>query len=470
MNKKPQQHYETKPEDRVPPLEKFIYGLGAIPIGTGMQVVNNVSNIVFNMCLKVDPRLIGIAMCVFRVWDSCTDPIVGSLSDNSRLKWGRRRPFMVLGSLLCAFVFPFIWMVNRSWSQYGIFAWFLGTAIVYYTCFSFFSVPYFSLAVEMTPDYHERTRVISVRTFMNKIVSIAVGWLFALITLDCFKDELDGIRWVSFGISAIFIIFGIIPAIFAKERFFSQASKQKKVSLVESLKVTMSCKPFLMLLGMVMLMVAATMMVSQLGVYLGTYYVYGGDKAAAAKLIGVSQTAGMIISMISIPVFCFLSRKLGKTRALVVNLSVLLVATLSKWVLVNPEHPWWMIINAALIGPGVTGVWLLLPSMQADICDFDEFNTGARREGSYSSMMSWMNKVGLSLAMLVSGFILSWTGFDVKLGGAQSESTFFWMRVLYCFVPTVMVLVTFVILKFYPLTEQRCHEVRKELEARRGTV
>jgi GPH family glycoside/pentoside/hexuronide:cation symporter len=344
------------------------------------------------------------------------------------------------------------------------------TAIVYYTCYTIFSVPYLTLATEMSPDYHERTRIISARAFANKLVAIAVGWLFALVTLDCFKDELEGMRWVSLGISALFIVFGVIPAIFAKERFYRQASKQKKVSLIESFKITMRCRPFQLLMMIVVLMVAATMMVSQLGIYLGTYYVYNGDKAAAAKIIGWGQTVGMVISMISIPVFCYLSRKLGKIRALTINLIILLIATLSKWILVNPDHPWWMVINAALIGPGVTGVWLLLPSMQADICDYDEINTGARREGSYSSMMSWVNKMGLSVAMLVSGFILSATGFDVKLGGAQTESTFFWMRVLYCFVPTVMVLLTFVILKFYPLTEQRCYEIRTELEARRGKV
>jgi GPH family glycoside/pentoside/hexuronide:cation symporter len=404
------------------------------------------------------------------MWDAITDPIMGAISDNSRLKWGRRRPFIVIGSLLSAFAFPLIWMVSREWNQYVIFAWFMVTAIVYYTCYTIFSVPYLTLATEMSPDYHERTRIISARAFANKLVAIAVGWLFALVTLDCFKDELEGMRWVSLGISALFIVFGVIPAIFAKERFYRQASKQKKVSLIESFKITMRCRPFQLLMMIVVLMVAATMMVSQLGIYLGTYYVYNGDKAAAAKIIGWGQTVGMVISMISIPVFCYLSRKLGKIRALTINLIILLIATLSKWILVNPDHPWWMVINAALIGPGVTGVWLLLPSMQADICDYDEINTGARREGSYSSMMSWVNKMGLSVAMLVSGFILSATGFDVKLGGAQTESTFFWMRVLYCFVPTVMVLLTFVILKFYPLTEQRCYEIRTELEARRGKV
>lgn len=467
---KKHEHYQTKPEDRVRNLEKFTYSLGAIPLGSGMQSINRMANIIFNMCLGVDPRLIGIAMFVFRMWDAVTDPVMGAISDNTRSKWGRRKPYLVLGSILCAFVFPFVWMCSRDWSEMAIFTWFMVTAIIYYTCYTIFSVPYLSLAVEMTPDYHERTRLISLRAFMNKIVSIGIGWLFAIVTLDHFTDELEGMRWVSLVIAALFVIFGVIPAIFSKERFYRQASKQKKVSLVESVKYTMSSKPFLMLLSMVILMVVATMMVSQLGVYLTTYYVFGGDKPASAIIVGWSGTAGMIISMISIPIFNFISTHLGKTRALFINLAVLLVATLSKWVLVNPDHPWWMVINAAMIGPGVTGVWLLLPSMQADICDYDELQTGNRREGSYSSVMSWVNKTGLSISMLVSGFILSATGFDVELGGAQAESTFLWMRILYCLVPTAMVLIIMAILIRYPLTEERCHEVRAELEARRGTV
>ena len=466
---KPQPH-QTKPEDRVSLSEKITYALGAVPLGTGMQVINRMSDIVFNMCLGVSPALIGTAMFIFRMWDAVTDPIMGSISDNTRWKWGRRRPFLVLGSVLCAIVFPLIWMVGRDWSKTVIFGYYLVFSLIFYTCYTIFSVPYLSLATEMTPDYHERTRIISMRALFNKFVAIGTGWLFSLVTLSIFKDELHGMRWLSWGISLLFIVFGILPALFTKERFQKQASQQQRTSLIQSIKITMSSRPYLLLLSMVILMVLAAALPGGLGLYLNVYYVCAADRAAAALMIGYGTTGAMIASIISIPIYTALSRRLGKTTALKINLWFFLVANLLNWVLVNPDHPSWLVINYILQGPAITGVWILLPSMQTDICDWDELNTGRRREGSYSSVMSWINKTGLSLASLISGIILVSTGFNVAFGAEQPANTFLMMRILYFLLPTAANILILFILQKYPLTEQRCHEIRAELEARRGTV
>ena len=470
MSKPPRKNYKTKPEDKVPVLEKCFYALGAVPMGTGMQVVNRMSDVIFNMFLHVSPALVGLAMGIFRMWDAFADPIMGSISDNSRLKWGRRRPYMVLGSILSAITFPFIWTVGRHWSEMVLFSYFLISSLIFYTCYTIYCVPYTSLATEMSPDYHERTRIISLRAFLNKLVGIATGWLLSLVTLKIFKDELQGMHWLSLLVSLIFIVFGILPAIFAKERFFKQASQQNKTKLIESVKITMSSRPFLMVLAMVILMVVASQMVASLGLYLNVYYVCAANKTAAGLILGYSTTAGMIASILSIPVFTTLSRRYGKTVALNINLWLLLIGTLSKWVLVTPDHPYWMILNAILLGPGTTGVWILLPSMQADICDCDELETGRRREGSYSSVFMWINKTGLSVSAMLSGLILVTSGFKVQLGAIQPENTFLWMRIFYCVLPTLAVIGTFLILRKYPLTEERSHEIRAELERRRGTV
>ncbi len=460
----------TKPEDRVPALEKYAYALGAVPLGTGMQVINRMANIVLNMGLGLSPALIGVAIFIFRMWDAFTDPVMGAISDNARWKWGRRRPYLVIGSVLCALVFPLVWLFGRGWSHQAIFAYFTASTLLFYTCFTFFSVPYLSLAAEMTPDYHERTHLISLRAFVNKLVAIGVGWLFALVTLDWFEDELEGMRWASLLVSLVFLVFGILPALFSRERFHKQAMQQRKTPLVASLRATLSAKPFLMLVSMVLLMVMATMMSNSLGLYLNVYYVCHADKAAAAQIEGWSATAGMAVSILSIPVFNLLSRRLGKTRALAIDLWLLLLASLAKWVLVNPAHPHGLVLSAVLQAPGLTGIWILLPSMQADVCDWDELNTGCRREGSYSSVFTWFNKTGLSISLLLANLILVVSGFEVELGAGQRATTMLWMRILYCLIPVAAVACILFVLRKYPLTEPRCRDIRAELERRRGVV
>jgi GPH family glycoside/pentoside/hexuronide:cation symporter len=108
--------------------------------------------------------------------------------------------------------------------------------------------------------------------------------------------------------------------------------------------------------------------------------------------------------------------------------------------------------------------------MQTDVIDADELETGRRREGSFSAIMGWVQKLGFALSVLLAGLILDFSGFDVALAGEQTEATLLKMRVLFVFFPIAMAGAMILLIRFYPLTEERCHEIRKELEARRGKL
>jgi glycoside/pentoside/hexuronide:cation symporter, GPH family len=184
----------------------------------------------------------------------------------------------------------------------------------------------------------------------------------------------------------------------------------------------------------------------------------------------LAGTGGMLSSILSIPMFTYLARRYGKLKALYINVGLMLVGSVAKWFLITPANPYLMIVNGIMMGPGTTGLWVILASMSADICDYDEVKTGKRREGSFSSIYQWILKLGSSLAFLMAGFILVGTGFDVELGGEQAASTFFWMRVFYTATPATAMLIIFAILTRYPLTERETQRIRKELEERRGEL
>ena len=90
-------HYRTKPEDKVALSQKWLYSLASLALIPGMQIIDRIALVVLNIGLKIDPALSGMVMAVFRLWDAFTDPFVGNLSDNYRSKWGRRKPFIVVG-------------------------------------------------------------------------------------------------------------------------------------------------------------------------------------------------------------------------------------------------------------------------------------------------------------------------------------------------------------------------------------
>ncbi|KAA3659109.1 MAG: MFS transporter, partial [Calditrichaeota bacterium] len=147
--------------------------------------------------------------------------------------------------------------------------------------------------------------------------------------------------------------------------------------------------------------------------------------------------------------------------------SVTLIGRLLKWVCYDPMAPWKVLLPSPLIAVGMGGLFTLMGSMIADVCDLDELETGERREGMYGSIYWWMVKLGMSLAFALSGFLLNATGFLVELGGQQTESTFFWMRIVDVVIPTVCAAISIITVATFKLTEDTAYEIRAKLEKRR---
>ena len=120
-----------------------------------------------------------------------------------------------------------------------------------------------------------------------------------------------------------------------------------------------------------------------------------------------------------------------------------------------------------MMAPGMCCVWILLGSMLADVCDLDELNTGLRREGMYGAMYSWFLKAAIAGVIAVSGFLVTWSGVDPELT-VQLPQAVINMRLLFALTPPVFYLIAFGCIWFYPLSEERMHEVREELNVRKA--
>ena len=118
--------------------------------------------------------------------------------------------------------------------------------------------------------------------------------------------------------------------------------------------------------------------------------------------------------------------------------------------------------------PAISGLWIPAPSMIADVCDYDDERSGVRREGMFGAAYGWFNKVGSSAAMLTSGFVLIWTGFDVKLEAAQPEGTMAPMRALNALVPAFFFGLAIFCISRYPITESLTNSIQRRLQAKQA--
>jgi GPH family glycoside/pentoside/hexuronide:cation symporter len=464
--------------DKVSPLSKTAYALGGTTDIFGHWLYNTLANPVFNVFLGLSPTQVSLAMGVTRFVDAFTDPLFGWISDNTRSKWGRRRPFILFGSILSGLALPLLFVARPSWSQDQIFWFMLISASIYAPMISAYNMPYQSLGAELTPDYNERTSIMSWRAVVQKIAGSLLGAGLWLATSKYFIDPATGKADVAYGAvwaagiaGLIMILSGFANFFFVKERYYEKAQSQEKVGFVAMFKDTFHSRPYLILLGIALVYAIPTGLVGTLGFYATTYYVFQGDLTAAGELTFWSGMSYAVFGVAGVPVASGLAKQFGKQKALAFTLAAGLVAFASSWWLYTPDAPWLSVLCTGLNGFSATGLWVVLPSMCADVVDYDEIQSGKRREGAYSSTFSWMLKVGMSVSMLIVGPLLDQvTGFNAKLGGNQAPDTIWWIRVLFAGIPVAALVVAFLLVQLYPLTRDRMRDIRATLEARRGTV
>jgi GPH family glycoside/pentoside/hexuronide:cation symporter len=182
--------------------------------------------------------------------------------------------------------------------------------------------------------------------------------------------------------------------------------------------------------------------------------------------MGVS---GMLFGFMGIPFFTTIARHFGKPRALATVFSLAIAAFIGDWWFYDPQRPALQLLACGCVAFTGAGFWILISSVIADVIDYDELETGQRREGSFAACQSWITKVGIALGVGSSGWILQFTGFDSKLP-AQSEHAIFMIRILLTGIPVLGLFIALLVVLRFPLTEQRMHDIRTRLEARRGTV
>lgn len=468
-------HHRTAPEDRIPTGQKIAYGTGQIANIILALAIMNLAPFVLTVELGVSASLVGLAMGLTRLWDAVTDPVIGYLSDNTRSRWGRRKPWMLAGALSVGACLALMWQLPRGWSEMTYFWFFFGMSLVFYLAYTMYATPFVALGFELTPDYHERTRLMGAMNFIGSLASIPMAWLFAITQWEGFNDGVQGARVLAVALGVIVIALALVPILCLKDptrdRYRSREerapSARPALSFFGGMRETIRNRSFRYLCMAMFVFFPGLILIQNFSSFLVIYYLYGGDKTASSVLLGWGGSLSGVLSVLFVPVVTWLGTRLGKRRAFIVCAGLALFGTLIKWFCYQPAVPYLNLIPAPFLGIGWSALWVLMASMLADVCDEDELHTGERREGTFSAVYWWFVKMGLSASLALSGVLLKATGFEEKLGAAQGGNTFFWMRICDVFFPAAFIAIAMWLIHKFPLTEKRVYEIKEMLDARR---
>ncbi|MDX2186470.1 MAG: MFS transporter [Opitutaceae bacterium] len=401
--------------------EMTLWGVGSIGETIMQQSVGALVMPIFTTAFGMSAVLVSWAITIPRLLDAFADPIIGLMSDNARTRWGRRRPFLLLGAILCGILVAAVWWVPQGWPEAWKFTALLIGLIVFWLAFTLYQIPLLALGYELTEDYHQRTDVMAMRSLFCALPTFFLGWTYWLALRPVFGGEIHGIRMVSLVLGLLVFISGAIPVVFCRERY--QTTSQPQLGLVAALKATLKNRYFLHLMGIQSCVNIGMGIFNAVFFYVNVYYICGGNKSLATQITAVGGTLFSITMFAGIPATPFFSRRLGKKNSMVFGFVLLLGNALLSYFLQDPARPYLQLIGTALAGISVLFATLFINAFIADICDLDEDQVGQRREGMFTAVMGFINKVQVSIASVIAGYLVEHvSNFNASLA-TQSTDT-----------------------------------------------
>ena len=476
------EHYETPQADRISLVQKSAYSVG--------MLVNNLQAaalpamvVILNLGLGMNPVLVGIIGFAPRIFDALSDPMMGYISDHTMTRWGRRRPYIFAGAILAGIVFAAMWQLPPGHSEIFYFWTFLTASILYFLAYTIYATPFVAFGFEMTPDYHERTRLQAFANTVGQLAWLGVPWFYAIMASDLFDNTVHGARVLALWVGGAICLLGIFPAIFCREKIVSIPGESNiddgllKVQgfwghtkdFLQGIGTALKCRPFVKLCSATFLVFNGYQLGASFSLYVIIYYVFLGDNEQAGTLFGWFGTLTAVSTLVVIPLTAWISTRIGKRETFLITISLSLVGYAMKWIGYNPEHPYWLLASCPFVAFGTGSLFTLMGSMVADVCDYDELESKQRREGVFGAIYWWMVKVGMALAGLLTGIMLEISGFDVALKESQSGGTLLLLRIFDVGVPLISSAIAIWIISTYEITEARAYEIRGVRTTQRKT-
>lgn len=447
------------------PFEVYAWGAGSTAEFLLLSGIGGMLMPVLTTTFGMNPVLVGWAISIPRIFDALIDPFVGHLSDRTRSRWGRRRPYLFVAAPCAAFFTMAIWWLSPAWSPALQFGYVFATNLFFWIAFAFYTIPLYALGYELEDGYNRRIKVAAVRSIFGALSGFAVYWTYRIALWPVFGSEITGIRWVCVGLGLLVLGFGLLPAICCRERFARQGPSVQ-TRFATGIRQTLSNRPFAYLMIVRTLVTISSFVFSGLLFYVNIYYVCRGDKTVALSLFGIYGTVSTVCGMVLPPFVSRMGQRYGKRRLLFWGLGLHLATAVAGYLLLTPACRYLLIPLAFLLTPAGTLLGIFTNASLPDICDLDELEHGTRREGLFGAAMSFITKLEISACALVVGYILEFVGFQAN-AAVQDPAVVERIR-LFAFVPyAIASALGLMIAQRFPITQQWLERVQTQLSARR---
>ena len=467
----------TTASRKVPFGQKVAFGLGMLanqmfPAALGIFMVVLVQDMGFPTWMW------GILFFLPRAYDAVLDPIMGFISDNTRSKWGRRRQYVFIGAIMLGVGFIAMWQLHRADGIPYNFAWFLFWSLVFFTGLTVFSIPYVAMGYEMSDDFHERTSIMAVAQWIGQWAWVIAPW-FWVVMYDPSGSPTptrprarcrSGSAWRA--CCWRWCRPCSCPAARPRTTPTSIPLTLASIGLgfkemLDGFKEAFGCVPFRKLCFATFLIFNAFNTVAAFSFFIVVYHLFNGNTAAAGIWPTLFGSIGALVTTFAvIPTVAWMSRKVGKKKAFMLSQGISLLGYVLLWFLMVPGKPWMFMFALPFFSFGIGGLFTLMMSMTADVCDLDELATGKRREGIFGAIYWWMVKLGFAVAGLLSGAIMAFVAFTPG-AAVQPAGAVDGLRLFYSGVPIFGTLLAMWIMRDYDLDEKRALEVHAELERRK---
>lgn len=471
--------------DYIPVKEKWAYGIGALMDGGGVALMSCIM-LKYMTSLGITAALAGTIMMIAKLWDAVSDPLMGVISDNTRSRYGRRKPYMFVGGILLIVGLFLLFAPVKSWgmSDGGFIAYVLIMYLLWNTFSTITQVPYCSLASDISPNFRERNNANTVKLIFSSAAA-GIAYIVPLLVLEAYttpeSSMLPAINGTEFWL-IIAIVFGalfggglIVASIFVKERIQPTGPREKfnLRKFIENYAEPFRNKSFRWHIVMYSSAFMCMDMLSALAVYYATD-VWHGEQLLGMEFSSMFIVAPlMVAAVIAFPLVRWVMDKKSKQFAFRMGLPCYIVGGIMMAVMSPSWTPPVLIpIFAFIMGLGFGGAqmmpWIIFP----DTVDVAEFATGNRPTGSYSGMMTLIRKIAGALGVGLVGWLLDAADYESSdapdIYIVQSDGALLAIRLIMGISIALLISIALFASFRFKVTNKKLHRMRYFIEANKA--
>ncbi len=441
---------------------KISFGIGAFGKDAVYAIVSTFFMLYLTDYRGVAPAFVGVLFMVARIWDAFNDPFMGMIVDNTRSKWGKFRPWILIGTLLNAVVLVLMYFDNGlTGGSYKV--WCAVFYILWGMTYTIMDIPYWSMVPALTDDENERSQVSAIPRIFASCAWLVIGSFgLAMVSALGKGNDVRGFSLLAIGISIIFVIASVITVLNVKERVVTQ--KQEKTTVKGMLNVLFKNDQVKVILGIALLFNIAYQLSNSFALYYFKYVIGDAKNILYPVYAGVAGVAQMV-SMAILPTF---SQKVGKKAAFFMASFLPVIGLALLWVMgyVMPMSIVMVGVCSCIVNAGIGFMLVFITVLLSEVVDYGEYKLGTRNESILFSMQTFVVKFGGAFSGFLSGIGLTVIGFVANQ--QQSAGTMTGMKIIMILLPAIMMAFCYVIyIKGYKLDGETYKMIRDELRKRK---